>query len=190
MRLFIVALLIAGTIMAQETFEYTTDRNIILYQVPPSLQGPPLFTHRNTRLNSSDKMIFVTNYEASGLLKNKPLGRLSIFMIEWPEDCPSWSDVVKRLRDHLSVPGVVLTSEDRSSHGLSWKVFEEREANGGKWVGMSCYVPLAGKEILYVGLVIHDGVKISQARRDAFRGAVYELLGSITDRPNTSGLDS
>jgi len=180
MRWLLLALLTVATVMAQESFEYTTDRNMIRYRVPTELMGPPIFTHRNARLTGDERMIFVTGYMVSGLFKDTPLGRLTLSMIEWPANCSNWSEVTKLLQEHLFGPGVAVTPVDRSWHELAWKIFEQREAKSGKWTGMSCYVPLAGQEILYVGLVIHDGAKLSQARREAYRAAVYELLESIT----------
>lgn len=190
MRWFILSLLAMATVMAQESFEYTTGRNVIRYQVPSALMGPPIATVRNTHRTSDDLRVFVTGYMSSGLFKDTALGGLNISMIEWPENCPLWNDVVKRLQVHLSVPGIDVTSEDQSWHGLPWKIFEQRQAKNGTWVGMSCYVPLVGKEILYVGLVIHDGVKIPQSRRDAFRSAVYQLLGSISVRSEGQNAES
>lgn len=182
MRWLLLALLTVATIMAQESFEYTTDRNAVRYQVPAELMGPPIATMHNRHLTSEDRRIFVTGYMSSSLFKDTALGSLNLSMVEWPEKCSNWSEVTKFLQEHLSVPGVEVTSVDRSWHGLAWKVFEQREAKSGKWTGISCYVQLTGQEILYVGLVLHDGVKVSKAQREAYRAAVYELLASIAVR--------
>ena len=181
--LLFLAFFAVTTVMAQESFNYTTGRNFITYRVPSDLIGPPILTHRNERLAGDDSRIFVTGYLTSSFFKEISLGDLSISMIKWPESCPNWSDVEKLLHEHLSRPGTKVTLTDQSFQRVPWKIFEQRSEKNDALIGVSCYAPLSDGEIVYVGLVINETTKVSIARRQSYKAAVYELLTSITVRP-------
>lgn len=178
MRWLALALFTVVTVVAQEAFTYTTQYNSISYRVPVSLIGPPIFTHRNVRLEADDNRIFVTAYWRSGIIKDTSLGRMGLHMVDWPEGCPNWERVELRLREHLARPGVKVIVRSASHQGVVWTVFEQRSAKGDELIALSCYAPLAEKEILYVGFNINDK-GVSEKQREAWKTAVDDLLSSI-----------